>query len=261
MVGSAARTIRRVRRALVLALVPLALTPAAALAHAPTFPSAKRLGAARHYVAHRRCVCSFAVIDSAGRLRGFAPHRVYVTASVVKAMLLVSYLRKIGKRAPNVAERGALGPMITVSDNRRASAVYHRVGDAALRRLARRAGMKRFSVFGDWGSAHFSAEDQARLMLRFDRLVPKRNRSYARRLLSSIVHRQRWGFSRSSLKAGWKTFFKGGWRRTGRGQLVHEVALFQRGRRRFALAVLTDGNPSMAYGTRTLRGVAKRLFR
>jgi hypothetical protein len=261
MVGSAARTIRSVRRALVLALVPLALTPAAASAHAPAFPSAKRLAAARHYVAHRHCVCSFAVIDSAGRLRGFAPHRVYVTASVVKAMLLVSYLRKIGKRAPNAAERGALGPMITVSDNRRASAVYRRVGDAALRRLARRAGMKRFSVFGDWGSAHFSAEDQARFMLRFDRLVPKRNRSYARRLLASIVHRQRWGFARFSLKAGWKTFFKGGWRRTGRGQLVHEVALFQRGGRRFSLAVLTDGNPSMAYGTRTLRGVAKRLFR
>jgi Beta-lactamase enzyme family len=249
------------RRAVALALLALLAASPAASAHTPAFPDAKRLAAARHYVAHRHCVCSFAVIDTTGRLRGFAPHRVYVTASVVKAMLLVSYLRKIGKRPPNAAERGALGPMIRVSDNHRASAVYRRVGDAALRRLARRAGMRRFSVFGDWGSAHFSAEDQARFMLRFDRLVPKRNRSYARRLLSSIVHHQRWGFSRFSLKAGWKTFFKGGWRRTGRGRLVHEVALFQRGRRRFSLAVLTDGNPSMAYGTRTLRGVAKRLFR
>ncbi|HEY8769510.1 MAG TPA: M15 family metallopeptidase [Thermoleophilaceae bacterium] len=97
-------------RALVLALVALALTSAAASAHPSAYPRAKQLAAARHYVAYRHCVCSFAVIDSAGRLRGFAPHRVYVTASVVKAMLLVSYLRKIGKRAPNAAERGALGP-------------------------------------------------------------------------------------------------------------------------------------------------------
>jgi zinc D-Ala-D-Ala dipeptidase len=252
----------RVRRALVLALVPLAMTPAAASAKAaPAFPDARHLAQARHYIAKRRCICSFAVIDTRGRLRGFVPHRVYVSASVVKAMLLVSYLRKLGHRAPNAAERAALGPMIRKSDNRSATAVYRRVGDAALRGLAQRAGMRRFSIAGFWANAHFSAEDQARFMRRFDRLVPRRNRAYARGLLASVVRRQRWGFSRFSLRHGWATFFKGGWRRTGRGQLVHEVAMFQRGRRRFSLAVLTDGNPTQAYGRRTLRGVAKRLFR
>jgi hypothetical protein len=81
-----------------------------------------------------------------------------------------------------------------------------------------------------------------------------------RSLLSSIVSRQRWGFSHFAARAGFRSFFKGGWRATARGRLVHEVALFERGRTRFSLAVLTDGNRSHAYGAATLRGVAARIF-
>jgi hypothetical protein len=242
-------------------MVGLALTAPAASAAGPAVPDARRLESVRRYLDGRRSLESYAVIDSVGKLHGFAPRRTYATASVIKAMLLVAYLRKLGERAPNAAERRTLDPMVTASDNASASAIYRRTGDAALRRLAKRAGMKRFSVAASWGYARFSAEDQARFMWRFDRLTPARNRSYARRLLASIVPWQRWGFSRLSLAAGWKTFFKGGWRRTGRGRLVHEVALFERRKRRFSLAVLTDGNPSMGYGTATLRGVAARLFK
>jgi D-alanyl-D-alanine dipeptidase len=74
------------------------------------------------------------------------------------------------------------------------------------------------------------------------------------------VSYQRWGFSRYAAARGFKTFFKGGWRGTGAGQLVHEAALFERGPLRFSMAVLTDGNPSHDYGTETLRGVAQRIF-
>jgi len=190
----------------------------------------------------------------------FAPHRVYVSASLVKAMLLVAYLRGIGDRAPDAGERASLGPMISSSSNDAADTVYYRVGDAALYRLAHLVGMRNFSVAGYWGNARFSAQDQARLFLRIDRLVPKASRGYPRSLLSSIVSYQRWGFSRYSLAAGFKTFFKGGWRSTGAGQLVHEAALFERGRTRVSMAVLTDGNPSHEYGTETLRGVAQRIF-
>ena len=184
-----------------------------------------------------------------------------MSASLVKAMLLVAYLRGIGKRAPDAGERASLGPMITVSSNDAADTIYYRVGDAALYRLARLAGMKSFSVAGYWANAHFSAEDQARFFNRIDRLVPRASRPYARGLLSSIASYQRWGFSRYSRAAGFKTFFKGGWRGTGAGQLVHEAALFERGDTRISMAVLTDGNPSHEYGTETLRGVAQRLFR
>ena len=120
--------------------------------------------------------------------------------------------------------------------------------------------MDGFSVAGYWANAHFSAEDQARLFNRIDRLIPRRSRDYARGLLSSIVSYQRWGFASFARAAGFRTFFKGGWRGTGLGQLVHEAALFERGETRVSMAVLTDGNPSHEYGTETLRGVAQRVF-
>jgi hypothetical protein len=224
------------------------------------FPSKRRIRAARRYV-RGRAVSSFALIDSHGRLYGFAPRRRYVTASVVKAMLLVARLRQIGNRLPGGSDRGVLEPMITVSDNGAASAVYGQVGDAGLLALAGRARMRDLTVGGHWGAVHFSAADQARFFRVLDKLVPPRARGYARRLLSSIVSYQRWGFSTFSRRRGWHTFFKGGWRQTSLGSLVHEAALFERRGRRFSLAVLTDGNPSHDYGTETLRGVARRIFR
>ena len=235
--------------------------PAAMKEQAPAFPGVARLRAVRSYLRDRAGVLSWALIDSHGRPHGLVPRRVYVSASVVKAMLLVAYLRKIGERLPSAEERSLLGPMVTASDNDRADAIYRRLGDAALYRLARRAGMRRFSVAGYWANASINALDQARLFLRIDRLVPRRSRAYARALLSSIVPRQRWGFSRFARTAGFRTFMKGGWRRTAAGRLVHEVALFEAGGTRFSMALLTDANPSHEYGTETLRGVAKRIFR
>jgi D-alanyl-D-alanine dipeptidase len=223
------------------------------------FPPRLHIAAARRFV-RGRAWSSFALIDTRGRLHGFAPHRRYISASVSKAMLLVAYLRQIGRRRPNRAERATLGPMITMSDNNRADSIYAQVGDGGLLGVARRARMRDLTVAGHWGSVFFSAADQARFFRRFSAMVPPPSRPYARRLLSSIIPRQRWGFSRVSLRRGWRTFLKGGWRRTSRGSLIHEAALFERGGRRFSLAVLTDGNPSHAYGTATLRGVARRLF-
>ena len=227
---------------------------------AARFPPVGRLRAVQRWLRARGGTNSWALVDSWGRMHRFAPNRVYVSASLVKAMLLVAYLRGIGNRAPDAGERASLGPMITVSSNDAADTVYYRVGDAALYRLARLVGMRHFSVAGYWANAHFSAEDQARFFNRIDRLVPKASRGYARALLSSIVGYQRWGFSRYSLAAGFRTFFKGGWRGTGAGQLVHEAALFERGQTRISMAVLTDGNSSHDYGTETLRGVAARVF-
>ena len=224
------------------------------------FPPKSRIRKVRSYLAKRGATNGWALIDSWGRPHGFAQDRVYVSASVVKAMLLVAYLRKIGNRMPDSSERASLGPMIRVSSNDAANTIYYRVGDAALYDVARRAGMKRFWVGGYWGNAHFSAEDQALLFNNIDRLVPKASRGYARSVLSSIVSHQRWGFSSFAAAARFKTFFKGGWRGTGAGQLVHEAALFERNDTRFSMAVLTDGNPSHDHGTETLRGVAQRIF-
>ena len=70
---------------------------------------------------------------------------------------------------------------------------------------------------------------------------------------------QRWGIPPAK-PAGWRIFLKGGWG-AGTGWVTHQAALLERGERRISLTILTRDNPSHAYGTRTIEGVARRLLR
>jgi D-alanyl-D-alanine dipeptidase len=258
---SSLRVVRRTAPLLVLVAVAAA-PPSASAAGAEreaAFPARSDVRAVYRYLGKRYGLNSFALIDSRGHLHSFQGRRVLASASVVKAMLLVAYLRRI-RRLPSREERRLLGPMVSLSDNSSATEIYRRTGDVVLRGLARVAGMRDFSVLGSWTAARSSAIDQARFFRRLDRLLPQRSRAYARRLLSSVVPWQRWGFTGPALRAGFTTYFKGGWRRTERGRLVHEAALLERGRTRIAMAVLTDGDFSHRYGTATLRGVAAQIF-
>jgi hypothetical protein len=226
------------------------------------FPFASRIASARRYLAGRSGYTAFAVVDSQGRVSGVNVHRRFVTASVVKAMLLCAYLRKLAAahRGLDSGSRSILYPMIHVSDNNAASAVYGRVGDGGLYRLAHAAGMTDFSVSGSWGNAQLSAFDQSRYFFRINDLLPRQFRGYARGLLSGIAGFQSWGIPRVARPHGWRVFFKGGWRSTGRGQLVHQIGRLERGRTVFSLAVMTDGDPSMGYGITTIQGVTAHLL-
>ena len=226
-------------------------------------PGRAAIRSARRYLARRSGVTSFAVVGSEGRTYGAHPHRRFVSASVVKAMLLVAYLRRLAERRDRLDahDRALLRPMIHVSDNAAATAVWRKVKDPRLRRLAHRAGMRDFSIHGLWTNAMISASDQAGFFFGMNRLLPRRFRAFANHLLSHIVGYESWGIPAVARKRGWKVFFKGGWRPTGRGQLVHQVARLERGRSRIAIAVMTDGDPSMGYGISTIEGVTGRLLK
>jgi hypothetical protein len=154
--------------------------------------------------------------------------------------------------------------MITYSDNDAASAVYARVGDAGLEDVARAAGMSEFEVTpGYWGGAQVSARDLARFYLRLDRVIPSRHLVYAKRLLANVTSSQRWGIP-AAAGAGWRVYFKGGWRPAGTtensGAVTHQAALLvHRSGRRVAIAILTDQSPgTTSYGT--LEGITRRLL-
>jgi beta-lactamase class A len=203
---------------------------------------------------------SFGVRTGRG-LRGVGVERTVPSASVVKAMLLVAYLRRPDVRGRRLRpdERALLGPMIRRSDNAAASRVCNLVGTGGLARLARRAHMRRFHATRPWGLTTIDVADQTRFFLHIDRRLPRRHRRYGLRLLGSIVPSQRWGLGRVR-PHGWALYFKGGWG-SGTGWVDHQVALLRRGRRRLSVAILITSSPSHAYGTETLRGVAARLLR
>lgn len=221
------------------------------------------VAAARRYARGRRGLVSFALVDARHAVALLAPHRTYHSASIVKVMLLVGFLRAAVRsgRPITAGDRAVLGRMIRMSDNAAASEIYRRNGgEAGMRRVARIARMHEFTVSGTWGGAFVSAADQASLFLHLDELLPPRERRFAHQLMQSIIPSQRWGIAPVAHAAGWHAAFKGGWRGTGIGQLVHQGALLTRGNERLALVVLTDGSPSMGYGIETVRGVATRLL-
>src|SRR5215211_1268644 len=118
----------------------------------PAYPSKRAVRAARRYV-RGRALSSFALIDSRGRLHGWATHRRYISASVVKAMLLVARLRQLGRHLPSASDRAVLEPMIEVSDNDAADVAYGWVGDAGLLAVGSRARMRDLIVpGGHWGN-------------------------------------------------------------------------------------------------------------
>jgi beta-lactamase family protein len=226
------------------------------LAATPVLATSAGIAAAVRYARTRSGTVAFAVLDERGRLRGLRRTVRFPSASVVKAMLMVEVLRRANGGRLGAAQRDLLRRMITVSDNDAASAIYAQVGGDGLRSVARAAGAKRFADVGNWADAQLTAADQARFFLRFDHLVPAAHRRYARRLLSSIVDWQRWGIAPVARAHGMRIFFKGGWRT----DIVHQVALLERGGRRIAVAVLTSGEPSMAYGEQTIEGIAQRVL-
>jgi beta-lactamase class A len=251
-----------------LAVCALALAPAASSAVAAKppkadrpFPWQKRVREATSFLAGRTGSASFAVIDERGRVHGYQRGVQYSSASLVKAMILVAYLRRkeVRRRALRPAERHLLGPMIRLSDNDAASAIYELVGTDGLTRLAHRAGMRRFAASPVWGGCQLTARDQARFFLRLRRLLPDRHRKYGLGLLRAIDPSQRWGMP-PSIPGGWGIYFKGGWFPGDDGWRVHQAALLRKGNRRLAIAVLTQGSPSLEYGAATITGVTSRLL-
>ena len=171
-------------------------------------------------------------------------------------MLLVAYLRGIGKRAPDAGERASLGPMITVSSNDAADTIYYRVGDAALYRLARLAGW-RASRWPATGGTPTSAPRTRRASSTASTGWCRGPRAVRAR--SALLDRELPALGLLPLLArrGVQDLLQGRLAWNGAGQLVHEAALFERGDTRISMAVLTDGNPSHEYGTNAARGCAR----
>jgi hypothetical protein len=225
-------------------------------------PSRAAIRRAWRYARRRGGQVSFAVVDTYGRLRGRDARRRYPSASVVKALLLAAELRRLHREGLPLDETtaGLLKAMVAESDNDSADAIYARVGDPGLRAVAERAALRRFQVSASWGYAQVTAADMARFFSRVREVLPRPHRQTGMGLLASIAPEQRWGIPRAAGEH-WKVHFKGGWRETGAGELVHQAALLRGDDgRRMSIAVLTDAQPSRAYAIHTVRGVAGRLL-
>ena len=242
--------------------LPLGLYPALSSQHGLAPPSEEAVDDARRFAGAREGDISFAVVGPDGQVTGLRTDRVYDSASLVKAMILVAYLRELAAegREPTDLELQRMDDMIRVSDNFSADELYEELGPEPLDELAAEAGMRSFEADPFWGNCSVTAADQVRLFATLDRLLPAAHRSFARDLLENVASFHAWGIPQAA-RSGWRVFFKGGWRPDDEdGQIVHQAALLERGTSKLALAVLSRQNPSETYGHDTIRGIARRLL-
>ncbi len=237
---------------------------ATALASAPAGEHdwGKRMADAKRFAAARAGKVSIGVVDEDRRFHGYRAGRQYSSASTIKVMLMVAYLRHGNQNheALTSSDKALLEPMIKRSDNGTATTIRNIVGNDGLVRLAHRVGMRKFQPAVSWGASQITARDQAQWMFEIERHIPKRHRNYAMNLLTEITPSQRWGIPPEK-PHGLEIHFKGGWAPSGNpGWTINQVAQLEGHGERFSIAVLSRQNPSMAYGVATIRGVADKLL-
>lgn len=216
----------------------------------------KRVAKANRWARQRAGRVSFSV-RAQGVKRSRDGGRVFESASVVKVMLLVAYVRRERDSSLDDGERELLRIMIRRSHNGAATEIRDRLGNSALEDLGRKVGMRCFATAPSWGSTRTCSRDQAKLMLGIRELLPDRHRGFAMTQLRKIVPRQRWGIPEATR---WEPYFKGGWIEDPDGWRTHQVALLRGpSREELAVAILSSGQPSRNYGRATVRGVAERL--
>ncbi len=225
----------------------------------PPFPSAAAIARAIAYLRARNPFSALAVVDSNGVLHGSNLDRRFTSASVVKAMLLVQYLRTHATITASM--RATLTLMITRSNNAAAFRTFSIVHASGLKSLARLTGMKHFTAGGNVLYSLITAADQARFFYFMDKYIPTAHRAFARYLLSHIVPAQSWGIPRTA-RPVWHVYFKGGWFGGAADPfvLVNQIARLERGGMKWSLAVLTNHNRHSPYAFVTLQGVTARLL-
>jgi beta-lactamase class A len=194
--------------------------------------------------------------------------RQFDSASVVKVTILGALLRLAldQNRYLTSTEAAYAHAMITMSDNAAASALWAELGRSHLQHFLDLAGMKQTTLGPDgyWGLTQITAHDQIlllRLLLNKNSVLDSASRSYALGLMAQVIPSQRWGVP-AGAPSSFTVHVKNGWLpRATHGWRIHSIGCFTSKGGNYSIVVLTQDNPTMAYGIATIEGVAKVIHR
>jgi len=243
--------------------------PVAGTASASTTPSfTTRLAANwRTYLADRPGSVGVALYDrNSGRT-------VYVTkalrangwetASTVKLDILARLLARTGQTGKLTAGQQQLAkPMISVSDNAAASALWRQAGgqtgmDAFFRELGMTATAA--GAGGKWGLTRTTAYDQLRVLRAVSYpggALSASARGTAASLLNTVVPEQRWGLT-AGVPNGVRVQLKNGWLPYDGGWVVNSLAHVQGAGKDYVMAVYTRDSTTEQTGIRTIAGLSQ----
>jgi beta-lactamase class A len=216
-------------------------------------------------MAGRESLVGLAVYDTKTRVHcGFHYRWHFYSASVVKVTILGALLHKLMVQhrylTPVQVELTKL--MIEQSDNQAASDLWAQVGRTWLQRFLNLAGMTHTILGrgGYWGLTFITAQDELtllKILTTKNPVLDKPSRKYALSLMAHVIASQRWGVPAGTpagvtvhLKNGWLPLPTHAWH-------VHSIGAFTSPRRTYMIVVLTENNPTMAYGIATIEDIAE----
>jgi len=225
-------------------------------------PATQMIPSIAAYVAGRSDNVTVAVEDRrTGRLFQFRPGVVEHTASTLKVDILATLLQQAqaAGRPLTAEEQGLAVPMIEDSSDPAANALWTRLGPGPVGALERQAGMTSTvpATDGVWGTTTTTATDRLamiRAVVEPNGLLTDSSRSYLLDLMEHINPTQDWGAT-GGVPPGVTVALKNGFAVID-GWQINTTGWVSGGGRDYLIAVLTDGNPSEAYGIETVDAVS-----
>ncbi len=189
--------------------------------------------------------------------------RHFYSASTVKAIILAALLRKADdqNRSLTSKEQSEAWSMITVSDNNAATYLWNDTGRTALQHFLNLAGMSHtiLGPGGYWGLTQETAFDESlllQLLVTPGTVLTTSDRDYELHLMASVVSSQRWG-TPAGVPSRYTVHVKNGWLPvSGYGWIINSLGAFTQSGPDYTMDVLTDHNPTMAYGITTIENIA-----
>jgi hypothetical protein len=205
-----------------------------------------------------------------GRLFLYRPGVAEAEASIAKVDILATLLYEAQQRGQvlTVAQQQSAAAAIDESDNKDAQLLWNDAGgNPAIGAFNARAGMTHtlLDAPGVWGHYETTALDQIRLLEQLalpGGVLGDGAREFALALMRNVTAVQAWGVSGGvlapatvALKNGWLPLAAaGGWQINSIGDVSGRF-------RHYLIAVLTAGNPSMAYGAQTIAGISQLVWK
>jgi Beta-lactamase enzyme family len=223
----------------------------------------------RGYLRGRHDATAAAVEDlRSGRVWVYHPGRREQTASIMKVDILETLLHEQQNAGGLSTEEAELADgMIENSNNDDAQDLWDgEGGSGAVGTYDTLAGLTDTSpdTAGYWGLSYTTAPDQIALLRQLivhDGILSRSSQDDELSLMSDVEADQRWGVSggvpagaRIAIKNGWLPLSAGDWQ-------VNSIGRVSGDGRRYLIAVLTDGNPTEAYGIATIEHISAFVWR
>jgi beta-lactamase class A len=218
------------------------------------------------YVGSRSDDVTVAVQDMrTGQIFQFRPGQVQHTASTLKVDILATLLAQAQAegRPLTSAEQALAVPMIEDSLDSAADTLWVQLGPAAVADFERAAGMTDTTPATDgvWGTTTTTALDRLamiRTLVEPNAQLTDASRQYVLNLMEHINPQQDWGAT-GGVPAGVTVALKNGFAVIN-GWQINTTGWVDGDGRDYTVAVLTDGNPTEAYGIETVDAISAIIW-